>query len=479
MEEKNLKQKTKKALYWKFAEQFSNYGVTFIIGIFMARLLSPSDYGITALPAVFMAVAATFVDAGFTSALIRKPEIDDNDLTTTFIYNAIVGLVCYALLFISSPWIADFYNTPVLKSLMRITALSFIFYPIGVPQTILLKRKLDFKTPARITVVVRLLSGAVGLTMAYTGYGIWALVISTLFSSIADTALKLVVVRWWPRGKWSKESFSYLWNYGNKMMASGLMNTMYSNITPVIVGKFFSTSDLGVYNRAHGYAVLPSQQIHSAVMAVSFPVLSKIQDDSERLLAIYRRMINTSTFVIFPIMMLLAALARPVIIVMITEKWIDSIILLQLLCFSLMWYPVHGINLNMLMVRGRSDLFLKLEIIKKILGITILCCSLPFGLVAFCGAQIVSSVLSLYVNTWYTEKFYNFGFLKQMKDILPTLVLGLVMFWGVILFIQLIDNLILQIVLGGLLGSTIYLGGAFLFKYKQIDDVKYLLRRKH
>lgn len=478
MEEKNLKQKTKKALYWKFAEQFSNYGVTFIIGVFMARLLSPSDYGITALPAVFMAVAATFVDAGFTSALIRKPEIDDNDLTTTFIYNAIVGLVCYALLFISSPWIADFYNTPVLKSLMRVTALSFIFYPIGVPQTILLKRKLDFKTPARITVVVRILSGAVGLTMAYSGYGVWALVISTLFSSIADTTLKLVAVRWWPRGKWSKESFSYLWNYGNKMMASGLMNTVYSNITPIIVGKFYSTSDLGVYNRAHGYAVLPALQIHSAVMAVSFPVLSKIQDDSEKLLAIYRRMINTSTFVIFPIMMLLAALARPVIIVMITEKWTDSIILLQLLCFSLMWYPVHGINLNMLMVKGRSDLFLKLEIIKKIIGITILCCSLPFGLVAFCGAQIVSSVLSVYVNTWYTEKFYNFGFLKQMKDILPTLVLGLIMFLGVILFIQLIDNMILQIVLGGLLGSTIYLGGAFLFKYKQVDDVKYLLRRK-
>ena len=268
MEEKSLKQKTKKALYWKFAEQFSNYGVTFIVGIFMARLLSPSDYGITALPAVFMAIAAAFVEAGFTSALIRKPEINDDDLTTTFIYSTIVGIVCYVLLFVSSPWIADFYNTPVLKPLMRVTALSFIFYPIGVPQTILLKRKLDFKTPAKITVSVRILSGVVGLTMAYTGYGVWALIISTLFSSVADTILKLIFVRWLPRGKWSKESFTYLWNYGNKMMASGMLTTVYNNITPIIVGKFYSTSDLGIYNRAHGYAMLPSQQIHSVVMDV-------------------------------------------------------------------------------------------------------------------------------------------------------------------------------------------------------------------
>ena len=478
MEEKNLKQKTKRALYWKFAEQFSNYGVTFIVGIFMARMLSPSDYGITALPAVFMAIAAAFVEAGFTSALIRKPEIDDDDLTTTFIYSTIVGLLCYVLLFISSPWIADFYNTPVLKPLMRVTALSFIFYPIGVPQTILLKRKLDFKTPAKIAVSVRILSGAVGLTMAYTGYGVWALVISTLFSSVADTILKLIFVRWLPRGKWSKESFAYLWNYGNKMMASGLLTTIYNNITPIIVGKFYSTSDLGIYNRAHGYALLPSQQIHSVVMEVSFPVLSKIQDDTEKLLATYRRTINTSTFVIFPIMMLLAALARPVIIVMITEKWADCIILLQLLCFALMWYPVHGINLNMLMVKGRSDLFLKLEIIKRALGITVMCCSLPFGLVAFCGAQIASSVLSVYINTWYTGKFYDFGFFKQMKDILPTLILGLIMFASVTLFIQLLDNRMLQIILGGLLGVSIYLGGAFLFKFRQIDDVKFLLSRK-
>lgn len=477
MAERNLKQKTKKALYWKFAEQISNYGVTFIVGIFMARILSPSDYGITALPAVFMAIAATFVEAGFTSALIRKPEIDDDDLTTTFIYSTIVGLLCYALLFFCSSWIAEFYKTPVLKPLMRVTALSFIFYPIGVPQTILLKRKLDFKTPAKIIVSVRILSGAVGLTMAYSGYGVWSLVCSSLFASITETVIKVIVVRWWPRGKWSKDSFSYLWNYGNKMMASGLLNTLYNNITPVIVGKFYSTTDLGVYNRAHGYALLPSQQIHSVVMEVSFPVLSKIQDDTENLLATYRKMINTSTFVVFPIMMLLSALAKPIIIIMITEKWADCVILLQLLCFALMWYPVHGINLNLLMVKGRSDLFLKLEIIKKVLGITVICCSLPFGLVAFCAAQIISSLLSVYINTWYTGKFYNFGFLKQLKDILPSLFLGLVMFVSVTMFIEQIDNMILQILLGCLLGMSIYLGGAFMFKFKQIADVKYLLSR--
>lgn len=474
----NLKQQTKRGLYWKFAEQFSNYGIQFLIGIVMARLLSPSDYGITALPAVFIAIASVFVEAGFANALVRKPELREEDLSTTFYYSMTVGAFCYCLLFITSPWIADFYNTPVLESLMRVTALSFIFSPIGTPQNVLLRRKLDFKTPAKIAVIVKILSGVVGIVMAYQGYGVWALVISSLFATVSGLLMTVYVVRWYPKTGWCRESFHYLWGYGNKMMSSALLDTLYRNITPVIVGKFFSTADLGVYNRAQQYAALPSSNIHAVVREVSFPVLSKIQDDDERLISNYRRMIKLSAFVVFPLMMMLAALARPIIIVMITEKWEACIILLQLMCFSMMWYPIHALNLNILMVKGRTDLFLKLEIAKKIVGLIVICSALPFGLVAFCSAQIGSSIVMLIINTWYTGKFYHFGFKEQMRDLAPILLLSLFMFACVLSMTFVVPNYYLQIFLGGILALGIYVGGGLLFKFSEMNDLKYMLKRK-
>lgn len=478
MAEEYLRQKTKKALYWKFAEQFSNYGVQFIIGIIMARLLSPSDYGITALPAVFIAIAGIFTSAGFSDALVRKPELKEDDLSTTFLYSLGVGILCYVILFFASPWIAEFYNTPVLKPLMRVTALTFIIAPIGVPQSVLLKRKLNFKTPAKISVVVKILSGGVGIILAYNGYGVWALVLSGLFATVAGLIITLSVVRWYPKTGWSKESFTYLWRFGNKMMASALLDTLYRNITPVIIGKFFSTADLGVYNRAQQYAAMPSQQVHAVVREVSFPVLSKFQNDKEKLIGQYRKMISVSAFVIFPLMMLLSALARPLILTMITAKWEDCVVLLQLICFSMMWYPVNALNLNILMICGRTDLCLRLEIIKKIWGLLILCCSLPFGLVAFCSAGIVSSIVSVYINTWYTGKVYGFGFKEQMKDLLPIIALGFLMFVSVLGVTYLLNNMLLQLLFGAITGAIIYLGGAYTLKFQEINEVKFLLSRK-
>ena len=478
MAEGDLLNKTKKGLYWKFAEQFSNYGIQFIIGIAMARMLSPKDYGISAIPGVFLAIAGIFISGGFSSALVRKPNLKEEDLSTAYIYSMSVGCLCFIMLFIAAPWIADFYDTPVLKSLIRVTAIGFLYGPIGTPQGVLLKRRLDFKTPAKISVIIKVLSGVIGVTMAYTGYGVWALIISGMTADIIGQAITISIVRWYPKTGWSKESFRYLWDYGNKIMASSLLNTVYGNITPVIVGKFFSMADLGVYNRARGYASLPSSQLHGIVNSVSFPVLSKIQNDDERLIHNYRRMINVSGFITFPIMMLLSALARPLIITMISAKWEACIILLQIICFSLMWYPIHALNLNILQIKGRSDLFLKLEIIKKIWGVLLLCASLPFGLVAFCSAQVFDAFVSLYINTWYTGKLYGFGFKKQMKDLIPILLLGLIMFVIVLGITHIINNMLLQIVLGSIVGATTYLGGAYLLRLDAFKDFQYLISRR-
>lgn len=477
MAEHNLKQQTKKGLYWRFAEQMSNYGMQFIIGIVMARLLSPSDYGITALPAVFLAVAGIFAGAGFGTAMIRKPELKEEDLSTAFYYSTGVGIISYILLFLASPWIADFYNTPVLKPLIRVTALGFLYGPIGTPQNIILQRRLDFKTPAKISVICRFAAGIIGITMAFYGYGVWSLTISSMLSGIIGLCIKIYVVRWYPKTGWSKDSFKYLWGFGNKIMASRLIATLYSNITPIFLGKFYSTTDLGVYNRAHGYASIPSQHFTEVVQGVTFPVLSKIQDNDERLAYNYRRMLRVSAFIVFPIMTTLSALARPFILTMITAKWESCIILLQIICFARMWYPIHAINLNLLTVKGRSDLFLRLEIIKKIFGFGILFLTLPFGLVVLCWGKILNSMIALVINTYYTGKLINVGFWRQMGDIFPIFVLSFISFLSIHGILLCINNLWLQIVVGFSLGTIVYLGGALLFRFKELGDVRYLLKK--
>ena len=478
MVQDNLKYQTKKGLYWKFAEQFSNYGIQFIIGIFMARMLSPEDYGLTALPAVFMAISGIFVSGGFGTALVRKPDLKEEDLSTAFYYSMAVGFFCYVLLFIAAPWIADFYNAPVLTSLMRVTAISFLYSPLGTVQGVLLQKRLDFKTPTKVSVVCRILSGVIGIVMAYTGYGVWALVISGLVSGMVGMLITLWVVRWFPKTGWSKESFSYLWGFGNKLMGAWLIGTVYENIAPVIIGKYFSPAQLGEFNRAQGYAKMPSQNVTGTLQSVTFPVLSQIQKDDERLARSYRKMLRVSAFIVFPLMMMLAALARPLVLALITEKWEACIVLLQIMCLSMMWYPIHAINLNLLEVKGRSDLFFRLEIIKRGVGLLILIATLPLGLVAFCWGGVAGSLISLIINTYYTGKIIHVGYVRQMKDLAHILLLSFMMYgvvWGVL---QFIPNLWLQIVMGGTIGAVFYLGGAILFKYSELEEVKYLLSRK-
>lgn len=473
----NLRQQTKKGLYWSFFNQFAIYGMNFCVGIVMARLLSPSDFGITVLPAVFMSVVLILQYGGLSDALVRKLDLSDKDLSTAFYYSVCVGIVLYLALFFSAPWIADFYNTPVLIPLVRITALGFLWGPLSTPQNVILKRKLDFKTPTKISIIIRIVSACVGISMAYMGYGLWSLVISGLISSFLTTFLNWYVVRWFPKTGWSKDSFKYLWNYGNKIIVSSLLDTLYNNIAPIFIGKFYSPAELGVYNRALGYAAMPSQNVTGVILGVTFPVLSKMQNDDEALARNYRRMLKATAFIIFPIMMMLSALAHPLVITLVTAKWESCVVLLQIICFSMMWYPVHAINLNLLQVKGRSDLFLRLEIIKKIVGISVLSITLPHGLIVFCGGNVVLSLLYLIINTYYTGKLINVGYFKQIGDLLPIVGLGLVMFGTVLLITHIITDMVAQVIVGGTVGAIVYLGGAVLFRFSELEDVRYMLKR--
>lgn len=478
MEGENLKHKTKVGLYWKLFDQFAQYGMQFVVGIVMARLLSPEDFGITALPAVFMAVASVFIEGGFGQALVRKPNLTEKDLSTSFYYSIIVGTVMYIILFLSSSWIAEFYDTPVLKDLIRVQALVLVWSPISTPQYITLTRRLDFKTMTRISIVNKIISSVLGISAAYAGYGLWALIVASLSSSLIGIIQICWIVKWYPTECWSRESFKYLWGYGNKMIVTSLLNRLFDNVAPVFIGKYYSPAALGEYNRAQGYAQLPSQQIVGVINGVTVPVLSKIQDDTEALARNYRKMLKVTAFIVFPLMMLLSALAHPLVIVMVTEKWESCVILLQLMCFSMMWYPVHSMNINLLFVKGRSDLFLRLEIVKKIMIVIVWSITLPQGLIVFICGNIATSYISLFLNTHYTGKLIGVGFKKQVYDLLPILLLSFLTFAASFGVIQFIDNLYLQILIGGVTGVIVYLGVAFICKMDQLQDVKYLLNRK-
>lgn len=478
MPAESIKHKAKIGAYWQFLNQFANLGMQFLIGIVMARLLTPEDYGITALPAIFFAIANVFIECGFSAAMVRKPDLTEKDLSTAFYYSTAVGVICYALMFAASPMIARFFDVPVLKPLIRVTGLSFLWAGFLTPQNILLNRKLDFRTPTIIAVISRVFMGVVGITTAYLGFGVWALALSSVSSSFVTVVLTWLLVRWTPKSSWSGDSFKYLWGFGNKMIVTFLIDRLYTYISPMIIGKFYSTTQLGVYNRAYGYAQLPAQQFTNLLHNVTYPVMSRMQDDILILRNNYRRMLKLSAFIVFPIMFLMAVLAKPLIVVLVTDKWIDCVPYLQLMCFAMMWYPIHSINLALLLVKGRSDIFLKLQIIKSGIGLLIMAITLPFGIVYFLMGMILSSLISLFINTYYTGKIISVGFLKQLKDMAPILLLCSVMAVGTYFITLLLSNLYLQLFVGGLVGLIIYVVGSYLRKAPEMEDVKYMLKRK-
>ena len=470
MQQESLKNKTQKGLAWSMIERFANQGVQFLFGIILARLLSPDDYGIIAMPLVFLAIAQCFIDSGFSGALIRKPDLTEDDLSTAFYFNIGVGVICYLILFFTSPLIADFYNTPILAELLKVTALATLFNPLCAVQQAILTKKIDFKTQAIVSLAGALVSGIVGLLMAYNGFGVWALVFQQVGGYIIRTMLLWMLCKWKPKRKWSRDSFRYLWGFGSKMLASGLLDTIYSNIYPIVIGKYFSANDLGYYTRAQQFSNLPSSNVTGVLQRVTFPVLSSIQNEDERLARDYRMILKLSAFLIFPLMMMLSAVADPLVRVLLTDKWEGCIILLQILCFSLMWYPIHAINLNLLTVKGRSDLFFRLEVIKKIMGVSIMVITIPHGIIWMVSGGIVSSMISLIINTYYTGKLINVGYLKQMGDLLPVFGVSFVMWLVIHGSMKLTTNIYVQLIMGCLMGCAVYIVLAKLLLKSEWDD---------
>lgn len=475
----SLKSKTVKGTVWSSIERFSVQGIQFVVMIIMARILTPADYGLVGMLAIFIAVSQSLIDSGFSQALIRKQDRTEVDNSTVFYFNIAVGIILYFLLFACAPLIADFYKEPLLTPITRAIGLSIVFNSLTVVQRALLTTKLDFRTQAKASFAGCVVSGGLGIWMAYAGYGVWAIVCQQLSNLLIITVLLWLLSKWKPMLKYSWKSFRELFGFGSKLLASGLLDTLYRNIYLIVIGKVFKASDLGYYTRAHQFSDFASSNITGIFQRVTYPVLCAIQDDGQRLADVYRKLLKTSAFVVFPLMMGLAAVAKPMVLTFLTDKWLFSSVLLVPLCFAGMWYPVHSINLNLLQVKGRSDLFLRLEIIKKIIGVTMLCITIPLGLVWMCWGMVVNSLIALVINTNYTGKLIHLGFFAQMKDLLPTLILsvsvGAIVF-ATVTFVSMPD--IAALILGIIEGVALYALAAKILRFSEFKEILSLIRRK-
>ena len=420
MSEQSLKDKTIKGTVWSAADAFLGQGVTFLVGIILARLLSPDEYGLIGICLIFNSVLMGIVDSGFSNALIRKKDVSDDDYNTMFITNLGISIVLYGLLFASSPIVAQFFGRQELTALVRATGLVLFFNALSITQVTILTKRIDFKTKTKASLISAILSGIVGITMAYTGFGVWALVGQMLSKQLLYTLCLWVLNKWWSSLKFSVASFRYMWSFGWKLLASGLLNNIWNQLYQVVVGKFYSPATLGQYTRSREYANIFSSNLTTIIQRVSYPVLSEIQDDKQRMVEGYRKVIKMTMFITTICMFSLGAVAEPLIYCLIGPQWYEAATYLPLICISMAFYPLHAINLNMLQVLGRSDIFLYLEIIKKVIGIVPIIIGIFVDIYWMLIASILIGFVSLYLNSWYTGKALGYTFWKQLRDIAPS-----------------------------------------------------------
>lgn len=451
-----LKDKAISGVKWNAIGRFSTQGVNFIIGLILARLLSPSDYGVVGMVGIFFAIAQTFIDSGFGSALIRKNDCTDTDYSTAFYFNVIVGLVCCILLWIASPFIADFFNTPILKDLVKVMSLNMFVSSFAIVHGTKLTHAVDFKSQSIIKLITAIISGVCGVLMAYKGFGVWSLVYQQLIATGLRVVLLYVVTKWLPKLEFSKGSFKYLFNFGSKILAASLLHTIYANMTTMIIGKFYSAKDLGYYSRGESLATYPSTNITGILQSVTYPVLSKIQDDDEHLIQSYRKLISMTSLVIFFGMFLLAALAKPLIVTLLTDKWLDAVIYLQIFCFAYMFDHICALNLNILYVKGYSNLVLKLEVIKKTISISMILAAVPFGVMAICIARALYTQIAVVINTYYTGKLFGLGYVKQVKDFSKYLIYSIIAVIPAFLITLINVHNVVQLIAGCAFACLIY-----------------------
>jgi len=458
--------------FWRLLERFGAQGVTFIVSCALARVLDTKLFGTVALITVITSILQVFVDSGLGSALIQKKDADEIDFSTVFYFNFLMCVVLYGALFIASPWIARFYGQEQLTPVIRTLGSVLIISGFKNIQNAYVSRNLLFKKYFFATLGGTVTAAVVGISMTYLGYGVWALVAQNLVNQFIDTVILWVIVKWRPKAAFSFKRLKGLFSFGWKLLASSLIDTLWTQARQLIIGKKYSTNDLAFYNKGQEYPHLLTNSINASIDSVLFPVMSKEQESREQVKAITRKAIQVESYVLWPMMIGLAVCSESLICVLITEKWLPSAFYLKIFCVTYAFYPIHVANLNAIKAIGRSDIFLKLEILKKIVGLILLIGSMWISVKAMAYSLLIGSVASQIINSWPNKKLLNYSYLDQIKDILPSLLLSL--FMGVIVYfiyylkLSMLATLIIQIVVG----VIVYMIGSKLF---HISSYEYVL----
>ena len=427
MSEENLKKRTIKGFGWNFLDNILNRGISFVVGIVLARLLSPSEYGLIGIIMIFIAIFNSIVDSGLGSALIRKNDCTEEDYDTVFHSNHLLSIIMSLLFFLCAPLIADFFNEPQLKPLAQVMSCTLIINALSIIQNTLLLKQLDFKGKMVISMISSLASGAAGIAMAYSGYGVWSLVGQQISRQVLYTTLLWLHNRWIPRLRFSKSSFHELFGFGWKLLVSGLIDTVWKEIYQVVIGKFYTPATLGLYSRAHQFSTIFSSNLTSVVQSVSFPALSKVQDDPEKLKRGFRKVNKTSMLISFAMMFGMMAVAEPMVKVLIGDKWLPCVPFLQIICLQMVLYPLHSQNLNLLEIRGRSDLFLKIQIIKKGISVVPIILGIFISIYWMLVGSVFTGLIGLYVNSYYSGSLLDYDLREQLKVIAPSFAITLSM----------------------------------------------------
>lgn len=467
------KYKVINSILWKLMETIGTKGIQFIVTIVLARLLLPEEFGLIVLVTIFIAVASVFVQSGFNTALVQKKKVDEVDFSSVFHLSLVVASILYIVLFFIAPILAKFFDEPELVSVIRIISLTLFFGAFNSIQLAVISRNMHFKKLFVCSLGAVIISGIVGIVMAYVGLGVWSIVGQQLANQVTVTIILWFTVKWRPKLIFSMKRISGLFSFGWKLLASELLHTLYNNLTSLVIGKLFSPTTLGFYNRGEQFPNFIVSNIDGSIQSVMLPTLSSLQENKQRVKEIVRRSIVTSSFIIFPMMVGLAVIAEPFIKIVLTEKWLPAAPFLQIFCISYGLWPIHTANLQAINAIGRSDVFLKLEVIKKILGLVVLGISIPFGVYAMALGVFISSVISTFINAYPNLKFINYSFQEQWKDIIPSLLLSVVM-GGVVYSIggaglSEWQTLIVQVVVG----LVVYIGLAILFR---LECFTYLIK---
>lgn len=468
--------------FWRFLERCGAQGVTFIVSIVLARLLDPTVYGTVALVTIFTTIMQVFVDSGMGNALIQKKDADDLDFSSVFYFNMAMCSVLYLIMFFAAPFIASFYRMPELTAIVRV--LSFVVVISGVKnvQQAYVSRHLMFKRFFFSTLGGTIGAAVIGIAMAYLGFGVWALVAQMLFNAAVDTTILWITVKWRPKKMFSFQRLKSLFSYGWKLLVSSLIDTVYNDLRQLIIGKKYSSGDLAYYNQGKKFPQLIVTNINTSIDSVLLPTMSKAQDDMAAVRSMTRRAIKTSTFLMMPAMIGLAVCAEPLVQLILTEKWLPCVLFLRIFCITYAFYPIHTANLNAIKAMGRSDLFLKLEIIKKTVGIIAILITMWISVQAMAYSFLVTTILNQIINSWPNKKLLNYSYLEQVKDMMPQILLSLGMGAAIyaVSFLHLSASLTLLIQIP--LGVLVYWSGSKIFHVESytyiIEMVKNFKKRK-